>query len=105
MAIIPVSIYCALSSYGSDITLVEMVSLYGYSLLIFIPTCIICIAPIFYLRLATWIATAILSLLLLFKNYWSEVEKFLGAKKFAIAGVAVVGHGVLTTSAILYFFS
>jgi hypothetical protein len=35
--LIPLVIYCALTNSGSSITLVEMISLYGYSFLVFIP--------------------------------------------------------------------
>jgi hypothetical protein len=45
------------------------------------------------------------SLVLLFKNLWSEVENFMGPKKYIVAGVTVTGHATLVLSAILYFFN
>lgn len=102
---IPLTIYCALTNVGSDVTLMEMMSLYGYSYFIFIPAGLICITPIYYLRLGSWFVAALWSLVLLFKTCWTEVATFLGAKKFIVAIIFIIGHGLLALTAVFYFFN
>jgi len=83
----------------------ELVSLYGYSLFPYIPTCVFCVVPLSWFRTTVVILAAILSSLLLLANIYTGELRKARKKGLPIAVLIVVCQAGLAVVLRLYFFS
>jgi len=103
LVIIPGVTFFVLRSWNENPSLIMLVSLYGYSLVSYVPTCMMCALPF---ELGKWLgilASFALSLLFLTKNIYSPLSE----EKKKKPGYYVVGWlGIcqLTLSAVLKFY-
>ena len=82
-----------------------LLSLYGYSLVLYIPAGILCSFPIHWGRAVVLSVAAAWSAGLMGKNYWREFESTGGKKRWVVAGLVGAGHAAIVVSGVLYFFS
>eukprot|EP01083_Nonionella_stella_P239197 837450_1 len=104
-AIVPILLYIVLRTYDVKNGLVELVSLYGYSLMPFIISCILCIAP---WNLFNWVVvlTAMASsVLFLTKNIYRPLSDAKKSKPGVYLLVIIGGcQFILALALKLYFF-
>lgn len=105
LALVPFLCYCILSQSGSTMGLIELISLYGYSLIPFVGTSLLCLVPMEWFRWVIMFVGAIWSGVLLVRNLWKEVESLVPARKYILAGVIAMGHLAIVLFANLVFFS
>jgi len=105
LVIIPGVTYFVLRSWNENPSLIELISLYGYSLISFVPTCIFCVLP---LELVKWIGILTscgLSLLFLTKNIYNPLPEQKKQKPgYYILGWLVVCQFALSGTLKFYFF-
>jgi len=85
--------------------LAELVSLYGYSLFPYVPTCILCVVPLSWFRTTVVVLAAILSSLLLLANIYTGKLRENRKKGLPVAALIVVCQAGLAVILRLYFFS
>lgn len=101
---VPVGCFCLLSSEPNTASMVEMVSLYGYSYSSLVLGCLVCIVPVSALR---WLVMLVLggwSVFVLEKNFWDIVYSSQKTKKLVILVVLGLGHLLIVLLANLFFF-
>lgn len=90
--IVPLSFYCMLVHSGSTVSFAELLALYGYSFIYFIPACAICIVPNWIVNWIALLVGMLCSLSLLGRNYWQEVKVYQGLKRYLVFGLSLGGH-------------
>lgn len=105
ISIMPAAIYCVFARIGSADApqkgLIEIASLFGYSLATFLPVCILCIPPVALLR---WISVGVAFLwssFFLIKNLGADVHN--KAVFPVIAGIVILNFGIAVLTK-FYFF-
>eukprot|EP00742_Colponemidia_sp_Colp-10_P001683 GILJ01001804.1.p1 GENE.GILJ01001804.1~~GILJ01001804.1.p1 ORF type:complete len:289 (+),score=31.56 GILJ01001804.1:43-867(+) len=104
--IVPLVLWFILKQSGSSMGLVEIVSLYGYSLLIFIPATILCSIPVAWVDWMLLFGAGAWSILFLTRSIWIEIQTHVTLPKhrYIAAGFVCSTHFALLLLAKLYFF-
>jgi hypothetical protein len=102
---IPLACHCVIKRYHSQMSYIELLSLYGYSWFLFIPASIVGIIPHKAFRAVVMIATALWSYYLLACNLKREAAEAPIQTKYWLAGVALSGHVVFVLSVLTYFYA
>ncbi|EKX31460.1 hypothetical protein GUITHDRAFT_122348, partial [Guillardia theta CCMP2712] len=106
-AIVPVAGWAASKwLMSSPFGLLELVCIYGYSLTIYIPAAIICVAPIEFLRWITILAAFVISLKFITRNVRDVIIRQVDESK-ALMILVVVGalHAALALFLKIYFYN
>mmetsp|Transcript_12312 Transcript_12312/g.23367 ORF Transcript_12312/g.23367 Transcript_12312/m.23367 type:complete len:237 (+) Transcript_12312:707-1417(+) len=103
-AALPVYMYFVLSHNGSPATYIEVFSVYCYSFTVFIPFSFLCIVPNHLFRLFVTSAAVGVSLKLLHKTFWADIEIVLKQSKYLHSAIGVSGHLTLWVLSNWYFF-
>eukprot|EP00455_Lapot_gusevi_P018083 TRINITY_DN1979_c0_g2_i2.p1 TRINITY_DN1979_c0_g2~~TRINITY_DN1979_c0_g2_i2.p1 ORF type:complete len:328 (+),score=70.64 TRINITY_DN1979_c0_g2_i2:92-985(+) len=105
--VLPCILYFVFSRYleRQATSLIYLISIYGYSLVVFIPTSIICVAPSELLRWLVVVIALCFSMTFILRNIWSYVpQQNLHPKGyFVLGGIALAQLG-LAVAMKLYFF-
>mmetsp|Transcript_20154 Transcript_20154/g.30187 ORF Transcript_20154/g.30187 Transcript_20154/m.30187 type:complete len:270 (+) Transcript_20154:117-926(+) len=111
ISIIPIAVWFALGHLDHQKSLIEVVSIYGYSLTVFIPTCIICVTPDDYVRIAAIGLAFVISSIFIIRNLGNLViirnpERNRGTrtKGYILLGVILLCHAVIAFLMKIYFF-
>lgn len=99
----PFGCYCLLQHAGLSPKLVSIGSLYAYSYFVFIPALLICILDLFLLRLGVLIAATVWALLLIFRNFWSDVKDLPQTYKWVAVGFLAGGHVFFSLVCLVHF--
>ncbi|CAG9326913.1 unnamed protein product [Blepharisma stoltei] len=102
--LIPTICYFILSHSGSQVKFLELLSIYGYSYVIFLPTVLLCAIPSSVFRWVLMSLAAVWSGILLVKNYWNEIEIMSQVAKIGVGVIGLGGHITIMLMANLYFF-
>jgi len=107
LTVVPLTVWFFLDRVGTHKGLVEVVSLYGYSLFPFIPTCIICIAPFELLRWVSVLTSFVLSVTFLLRNLLPSRDLPAGdrTQAYVLLGFMFTVHAGIALLMKLYFFS
>ena len=65
----PMLFIAANKVFGSNVPVIKSASIYGYSFLVFVVASLICIVPIYFIRLLVWMGAAGHSICFLFFNF------------------------------------
>ena len=103
MLLVPLASYCSLSSAGSSVGLVEILSLYGYSLIPLIFGCLLCAVPYSELQWLVMIVSAAAACVPLMRNLKNEMVTLSAEQRYQIGGILVLGHLILVLAVKLYF--
>lgn len=90
---------------GTSIGFYDALSLYGYSYFAFIPASLISVARISALRWCCFGMASVWAQLLIFKNFYSEIQFLDDWKKYVALATTFCGYLALTLVANLYLFS
>ncbi|GAB5369413.1 hypothetical protein AAMO2058_001402400 [Amorphochlora amoebiformis] len=111
ISIIPISVWFALGHLNHTKSLVEVISIYGYSLFVFIPTCVICVLPN---ELVRWISICVsftVSSVFIVKNLGNLViirnpdrNRSTKTKGYILLAVILGIHATIALLMKLYFF-
>ncbi|CAG9334888.1 unnamed protein product [Blepharisma stoltei] len=104
-AVIPFTLYTILKGAGSKLSLLEITSLYGYSLIPFVPACVLCIYPNSLLRWTAMGLAAFWSGFLMMSNLWENIKSVMESKKYLVALLMLSGHILIVLLSNLYFFN
>mmetsp|Transcript_14467 Transcript_14467/g.35266 ORF Transcript_14467/g.35266 Transcript_14467/m.35266 type:complete len:274 (-) Transcript_14467:400-1221(-) len=111
ISIIPIAVWFALGHLNHAKSLVEVISIYGYSLFVFIPTCIICVAPIEWLRWTSIILSFMMSSIFIVRNLGNlviirnpERNRSTKTKGYVLLGVILFCHATIALLMKIYFF-
>mmetsp|Transcript_49429 Transcript_49429/g.44228 ORF Transcript_49429/g.44228 Transcript_49429/m.44228 type:complete len:290 (-) Transcript_49429:39-908(-) len=103
--IVPILLYIVLKTYEENKGLIELLSLYGYSLTPFIISCILCIAPWNVFDWAVVLTAMASSILFLIKNIYKPLADEKKSKPGFYILVIIVGcQFILALALKLYFF-
>lgn len=113
ISVVPLCVWFALKRFNvNDISLVEMISLYGYSLFTYIPSSIVCVVPMEIVRWLVIALTFASSAWFIISNLWRHVQNTVpqqqpeDKKKIYITlGCVLVLHLFIAVMAKAYFFS
>jgi len=104
ISVAPFLLYLALSRVGLDKSLVEVVSIYGYSLTVYVPASIICIAPLEFVRWIVLVWCFLVSTWFIVKNLFPTDPDL--RKRTAVLMIGVIlYHAALAFITKVYFFS
>ena len=104
-AIVPILLYVVLKTYDEHVGLIELVSIYGYSLMPFIVSCILCVAPWNFFDWAVVLTSMCSSILFLIKNLYKPLSAEKKSKPGFYLLVIIVGcQFILALALKLYFF-
>ena len=94
IATVPVGIYCMLKHESSEVRYLPLLSLYGYSLLPFLPASLLSsLSP--YLKWPAMLLATTWSFLLLRANYATELFSQPVSKRYTVLGLLFAGYCVL----------
>mmetsp|Transcript_255 Transcript_255/g.267 ORF Transcript_255/g.267 Transcript_255/m.267 type:complete len:165 (+) Transcript_255:235-729(+) len=102
--LIPSIGYCYASHEGSTVSMIELVALYCYSLIPFLFAGIICIFSHYIVRWCAMIFGCAWASYFFYKWVPIQNDAVLENKKYAICGLASLGHLLLVILANTYFF-
>lgn len=74
ITIVPFIVWLCMKYVGADKRLVSVISIYGYSLAVFVPAALICAAPAEWLRWLTILISCGMSTTFLVRNLWTLME-------------------------------
>ena len=75
---------------GSEASLVELVGIYAYSFISFLPACLLCAIPVQGVQVVAILYAAVTSIGFLFVTYFQEFKRYEGKTKIlALAGICV----------------
>jgi hypothetical protein len=86
---VPGVLYCLLSNRGSGHSYYFLLSIFGYSWVYFVVAAVVSFLPYFWLRVATWLVSAALSVFFLKHNLWAEVERVIPTEKYIVLGIVI----------------
>mmetsp|Transcript_9875 Transcript_9875/g.15013 ORF Transcript_9875/g.15013 Transcript_9875/m.15013 type:complete len:296 (-) Transcript_9875:128-1015(-) len=102
---VPILLYIVLRSYSESKGMIELLSLYGYSLMPFVVACVLCVAP---WNLFDWIAVLLAmstSIKFLIKNIYQTLPEDKRSKPGVYVLVIIFGcQAILTLALKCYFF-
>jgi len=111
ISVIPIGVWFALGHLNHSKSLVEVISIYGYSLFVFIPTCVICVFPSESLRWTSIILSFMISSIFIVKNLGNlviiqnpERNRSTKTKGYVLLGVILACHAGIALLMKLYFF-
>lgn len=102
---VPLACHCALRRLHTQMSFVEMLSLYCYSWFLFIPASFVGMFPSSLLRLVAFVAAAGWSYTLLMKNILRETTEAPANMKYWLLAVSLSGHVIFTMSCLFYFYA
>lgn len=105
ITIVPLLVWFGLKRLGVAIQFVEISSLYGYSLSLYIPSALICITPIEVVRWLTFLSSFVLSSSMILRNIWFHSSRQIEQNPKAKGGVIVVLCAVLSVQAFVTIFT
>ncbi|XP_045124647.1 protein YIPF1-like isoform X2 [Portunus trituberculatus] len=105
--LVPLAVWGVLALRGSraKITLLELLSIYGYSLAIFVPVSVLWIVPQPWFKWCLAIVAPILSGSVLVRTVWPSLSHDSKQVAIGIAVVILLLHATLALGFMLYFFS
>lgn len=111
ISIIPVAVWFALGMLNHPKGLVEVISIYGYSLFVFIPTSVICVFPFEWLRWTSIICSFVLSSTFIIRNLGNLViirnpqrNRSTKTKGYVLLGIILFCHLMIAILMKVYFF-
>ena len=105
MILVPGILYLVLRTYEEIFGLIELISLYGYSLMPFVISCILCIAPWNLFDWAVVLTSMLSSILFLIKNIYKPLSDEKKQKPgLYILIIIVACQFILALALKLYFF-
>jgi hypothetical protein len=90
---------------GTSIGFYDALSLYGYSYFSFLPAAVISVARYEVLRWISFGSASLWAEVLIFKNFYSEIQFLDDWRKYAAMGTSLSGYLALTLVANLYLFN
>uniref|UniRef100_A0A0P4W0W9 Yip1 domain-containing protein n=1 Tax=Scylla olivacea TaxID=85551 RepID=A0A0P4W0W9_SCYOL len=105
--LVPLAVWGVLALRGSraKITLLELLSIYGYSLAIFVPVSVLWIVPQPWFKWCLAIVAPVLSGSVLVRTVWPSLSHDSKQVAIGIAVVILLLHATLALGFMLYFFS
>jgi hypothetical protein len=103
--LVPIVLYCFVSNTGGETSYAEVLSLYGYSFVYFVPGSFLCLYPSFLLKWVALGGAMGCSLLFLARNMWEEVKVFVGVRRYLVFGLTLGSHAVFVTVCSLYLYN
>lgn len=103
MFLVPLAAYCSLSSAGSSVGLVEILSLYGYSHIPLIFGSLLCAVPSSEMQWLSMMISAAAACVPLIRNLKNEMVTLSTEQRYQIGGILVLGHLILILAVKLYF--
>eukprot|EP00466_Bigelowiella_natans_P000674 jgi/Bigna1/85019/estExt_fgenesh1_pg.C_10616 len=111
ISIIPIGVWFALGHLNHAKSLIEVISIYGYSLFVFIPTCVICVFPSEALRWTCVILSFLTSSIFIVRNLGNlviirnpERNRSTKTKGYILLGVILFCHAGIALLMKMYFF-
>lgn len=107
LGLVPIAVWYLLDKVKQNKPLVEIMSLYGYSLFVFIPSCVLCVIPLALIRWLSILISLVFSLTFLFRNVWNYHALTPQTQKdgFALLCLMCFVHGIIAVSMEFYFFN
>mmetsp|Transcript_6318 Transcript_6318/g.10961 ORF Transcript_6318/g.10961 Transcript_6318/m.10961 type:complete len:237 (+) Transcript_6318:415-1125(+) len=102
---IPLICHCVLKRFHSQMSFVELLSLYGYSWFLFIPASLIGMFPDKLVRSTILVSAASWSYMLLVRNILREATEAPMKMKYWLAAVSLSGHVIFVLSCHFYFYA
>lgn len=104
---VPVLVWLFLRRIGQEKGLVEIICLYGYSLTVFVPACVVCVVPLEILRWLVTAASCAISSRFLLRNVWNyfALTDESRGPGYLLLGLMVVVQLGISLMLKLYFFS
>jgi protein YIPF1/2 len=111
ISVIPIAVWFALGHLSHTKQLVEVISLYGYSLFIFIPTSVICVLPLEWLRWTSVVVSFVVSSTFIVRNLGNlviirnpEQNRSTKTKGYILLSVILACHLGIAVLMKFYFF-
>jgi hypothetical protein len=92
-----------LKSEESKPVFADLVSIYGYSLTIYLPGAILCLFPIHLGRIIVLTLCGVWASFVLFHSYLKQFSTG-GAKRLVVGGAVLLGHIAIVLAGTIYFF-
>jgi len=105
LVIIPGVTYLILRSWNENPSMIGLISLYGYSLVSFLPTCILCVMSFELVKWIGILTSLVLSLLFLARNIYNPLSQEKKEKPgYYVLGWLMMCQLVLSATLKFYFF-
>lgn len=102
---VPIVLYCCLNNSGRDTSFVEIMSIFGYSLVSYIVAGLFCMVPVAWLHWLPMLLAACSGCYLVGSYLWNEMTAVEGRKEYWMMSVIVVGHLGMVYLGSVYFNS
>ena len=99
------AVWGACKYYQIPISLIELISLYGYAMFVFIPISVVCVIPLDALKWALSVVAFLTSGLFIVMSLWPTVQGANKAIAFILCGVILACHFGITLLFKFMFFS
>lgn len=105
VSVVPIVVWSIMKSIGEAPGLVSLISLYGYSLTVYLPTSVLCIVPNELLRWCLILLSFSMSSWFLLRNVYYQLPDDQRTKGLSLLATILAVNGSLSLVLKLYFFN